>query len=845
MACPAPLRILPGTIGLALACAADAQVLPQEVEKLEITGSRVKRADVEGALPVTIISREDIEASGQATVAELIRDSPFTTTGNFRPQSGDSRQGTSEVNLRGLGGRRTLVLVDGHRLAKSAMAGGEYVDMNSIPLAAVERIEILTDGASAIYGSDALGGVVNIILRKNFEGLALTVGQTRVSAPIDGGDRAEASAVLGMVTDKGRILMGASATDREIIFARDDYYARDSVGASIYSNNYLRSGGSFLAPVPGGCTNPNFWLRPDRRCGYDFYRVSADEAALWTRGFFARGEYNVTAEWTAFLVSSVNRVTSFGRYAPVPGNVVIEPGSVAHPWHPAYPDPSLRERVGENETILLAHRFAAGGNRDNTQETNLYDTLIGAKGRLWGADVEFGLRKSTSDSSETGRGFVIEPLAREAIRTGAYNIFDPISTPRSVLDSFTHTTSRDGLFDNTEQYANATLDVLELAGGAARLFVGAEHRKEDYRDNYDSLSEGGAVIGSAGNSAAGSREVTSVGAELVLPVTRQLEVALAARREDYSDYGSDTAPKISFRFQPDRSFVMRGSLGKGFAAPTLWQINTKPSWTAEGVIDLRHCLADGNSREICESGETPVRVNTFVIANPELAAEHSTHLSFGGAWDATSFLSVKADFWKTRIEDIIVNLGAQEIADRDSGLNPLPIPSPLSITRDATGFITEIRAGYTNEGTLEQSGIDASVVVTASLGRYGQWRSELTWSRVLAVDHNGFRLEGDFSWPIDRAVLANRWMIGSFDTAWNVKLIGKHGDDLVGHAGSYVTHDVQLAYATPLKGLKVVAGAINVTAKMPPTVGGGVRWFNFSLYDGYGRQAYARLEMKF
>ena len=834
-------HVLATALALAFPCVAQAQPQPQEVEKLEITGSRVKRADVEGALPVTVITRQDIEASGQATVAELIRDSPFTTTGNFRPQSGFSQQGTSEVNLRGLGGRRTLVLVDGHRIAKAAMAGGEYVDMNSIPLAAVERIEILTDGASAIYGSDAVGGVVNIILRKNFEGLALTVGQTRVSAPIDGGDRDEASAVLGIVTDKGRILMGASATDREIIFTRDAYYTASDMGASSFSNNYLRASGSFLAPVPGGCTNPNFFLRGGR-CRYDFTRVAADEAALSTRGFFARGEYNVSADWTAFFASSVSRVTSFGRYAPVPGNVVIEPGSVAHPWHPSYPDPSLRELVGPDETILLSHRFAAGGTRDTVQEATVYDTLIGAKGRLWGADAEAGLRKSTSKAAETGRGFVIEPLAREAIRTGAYNIFDPISTPRSVLDSFTHTTSRDGFFDSTEQYANATFDLLEMAGGSARLFVAAEHRREDYRDTYDSLSEGAAVIGSSGNSAVGSRKVTSVGAELVLPITRQLEVALAARREDYSDYGSDTSPKVSFRYQPERGLVLRGSLGKGFAAPALWQSNIQPAWTAAGVVDLSHCLADGNTREFCEDGN-PVSVNTYVIANPELTAEHSTHLSLGGAWDVAPYLSVKADFWKTRIEDIIVYLDPQQIADRDSGRSLLPIPSPLSITRDATGFITEIRAGYTNEGTLEQSGVDASVVVTASMGRFGQWRSELTWSRAFAIDNNGVRLEGDLYWPIDRAVLANRWMIGSIDAAWNVKMVGKHGDDRNGHAGSYITHDVQLAWATPLKGLKVVAGAINVTAKMPPPVGG--RPFDFWLYDGYGRQAYFRLEMRF
>ena len=139
-------------------------------ERIEITGSRVKRAEAEGALPVTVIERAELEASGSTTVAEYIRSISFATAGNFRPQSGSSAQGFSEVNLRGLGGRRTLVLVDGRRIAKSPIVG-DSVDMNSIPLAAVERIEILTDGASAIYGSDAIGGVVNVILRKSFQGV--------------------------------------------------------------------------------------------------------------------------------------------------------------------------------------------------------------------------------------------------------------------------------------------------------------------------------------------------------------------------------------------------------------------------------------------------------------------------------------------------------------------------------------------------------------------------------------------------------------------------------------------------------------------------------------------------
>ncbi|RLM49155.1 TonB-dependent receptor, partial [Halobellus sp. Atlit-31R] len=134
-------------------------------QKVEVTGSRIKRAAAEGALPITVVTREQLEDSGAVTIAEFIRTSTFSSTGQFRPQSGSSAQAWSGANLRGLGSSRTLVLVDGRRVAKAPNVG-DAADMNSIPMAAVERIEILTDGASAIYGSEAIGGVINIILRK-------------------------------------------------------------------------------------------------------------------------------------------------------------------------------------------------------------------------------------------------------------------------------------------------------------------------------------------------------------------------------------------------------------------------------------------------------------------------------------------------------------------------------------------------------------------------------------------------------------------------------------------------------------------------------------------------------
>lgn len=145
------------------------------LDRVEVTGSRIKRVDIEGPLPISTISREDIDASGQISVAEVLRGTSFNTFGSWKPTSGFIAQSQSVVDLRGLGGERTLVLIDGRRVTQSpTYLGGVGTNLNTIPLAAVERIEILRDGASAIYGSDAIGGVVNIIMRKDYQGLHLS-----------------------------------------------------------------------------------------------------------------------------------------------------------------------------------------------------------------------------------------------------------------------------------------------------------------------------------------------------------------------------------------------------------------------------------------------------------------------------------------------------------------------------------------------------------------------------------------------------------------------------------------------------------------------------------------------
>src|SRR5690606_30514122 len=171
------------------------------LDRIEVTGSRIKRAEIEGTLPVIVLDRASIEASGDISVADFLRDTSFNTFGSYQSTSGSSGAGFSGISLRGLGEGRTLILVAGRRAPTAPMLG-QGQDLNSIPMAAVERVEILPSGASAIYGSDAIGGVVNIITRKDYEGVQATYGIGRPSNP--GGDTEEMSVLFGVSGERGR-----------------------------------------------------------------------------------------------------------------------------------------------------------------------------------------------------------------------------------------------------------------------------------------------------------------------------------------------------------------------------------------------------------------------------------------------------------------------------------------------------------------------------------------------------------------------------------------------------------------------------------------------------------------
>jgi iron complex outermembrane receptor protein len=849
--------------GLSLSNAALAQETEeaeaQVVEKIQVTGSRIKRADMEGALPVTVIDRAAIEFSGQTSVADLLRNTSFNSTGSFRPQSGSSAQGVSQINLRGLGASRSLVLVDGRRLARSPSTGATQ-DLNGIPAAAVERIEILTDGASAVYGSDAIGGVVNIITRKDFNGVELKIGAAQVD--VEGGDREEGSIIFGTSSDEGSMLGGVSWNSRDIIFARAfDWY---TPGGSFYSQNfrdYNRTDASWTR-IPGACDQGEFYTIPygpaitdsageNNRCGFNFASVSADEASTGNVGFFLNSRYEINDDWSIFSNMNISKSSSFGRYAPSLAFVDVDAASPNNPTNPDSPyyDPAFNHSiydtaadplVGSNSVSIL-HRFAGLGNRDNDVDNYLSDLLVAVEGDIDGVLVEFGVRRNKSRTYDVGRNYVVIPIAEEYMNAGTYLVGDLDRNSADVLNSMKATISRIGDYNQDEVFGSVQFDLFDMDGGTAVAIVGGEWRDIFYSDQYDSLSEGGVIGGSAGNSAGGTRQVKAAYVEAVFPIQDNLEVTTAARYDSYNDYGSDVSPKVSVRYNPIDELVLRASYGEGFRAPSLDILTQKESFSADSVRDPQHCLAVGLA-ETCSD-----QIDAYVIANPFLESETSTQYAFGIAYEAAEWVDFSLDYFNIEIDNRIKAFSSGELVNLVNTNQSLP--AGMSVARNQFGEIERITRGFGNQGTLETAGLDLNLNTRFDFNEMGALRSNLSMSYTAKYEVDGAD-QLDFSaFPAYRGVLSNVYSIGDFDIAWNMNIIGDtarlSGAEYL-PVSTWITNDVNVSYNAPWGG-KVTVGSNNIGGKAPilGTDPDGSREYNFSLYDGYGRIVYARYTQSF
>ena len=844
-------------LGALIAPSVFAQQAASTDNQLVITGSRLKTAATEGASPVTIIDRTAIEASGQISVAELLRDSNFSSFGNTKPQSGNSAQALSDIDLRGLGSSRTLVLVDGRRISKAPFTGSVQ-DLNQIPLAAVERVEILTDGASAIYGTDAIGGVVNVITRKNFNGVQFNYGSGNPS--IVGGDTKEMSLLMGTSGSIGRLFAGASLNKREMIYTRHQA-GGDVLGISSFGNNYQKLNASGAPsgtrlPVPlFACNQGDFFnTNPgsaSNSCSFNFNASAANEAAIGNKSLFVNGEFNVNDDWTVYSSMSASNIDSFGRYAATPVAITLAPTSPAYlAITGATPGLAAASPLG----LGIRHRMAAAGSRDTSTDSLVSSFMAGTRGTVLGdVNLDAGVRFEKYKYTELGRGYIVRPLLEASVnKVGGYNILDPFGNSAEVLNSVKATLARESIWDSQETFATVSKPLFKIDGRNVMALVGFEARTEKYSDQYDPQSEAGIIEGSAGNSSAGSRDVVSSFFEVSLPVLKDLELNVAARRDTYKNGpgGNATAnsPKLSARWQPMKTLTIRGSVSEGFRVPTLDILTQKPSYSADSITDNATCQSYGLTLTQCTNwggvaGAKPsIQIDGTVIANGLLGPETSNQKSFGVIFKPLDWISLTADAYNISIENRIANISAQTVINRT--INPTlgPLPPAFKVTRDsATGAITSVVRGAVNEGTVDTNGYDLSAKTDFKLGDMGKLQNLFQFSNINSYTINdGENLIGYQGNPGKRWSLTNMWTYQRVQTALSFNHIAAQNLDETTATKSYMTSNLSVTYRHPTKTTFSV-GVRNLEGKLPELIGYDGRPWNFGLYDGLGRQVYFRL----
>jgi iron complex outermembrane receptor protein len=832
-----------------------------KVERIEVTGSRIKRSDLEGASPITTITTEDMKMEGNFTVADALRNSNLNSFGSFSERSGSSAQSQATINLRGAGSSRTLVLIDGKRFPGSPTLGGASANLNAIPMAAVERIDILTDGASSTYGSDAIAGVVNIIMKKNYQGIEFNVGGG--SRDQDGGlTSKEFSVVAGYQMDKGNITFAFDHQDRQGISDADRSYTAASMtdfngdgeiqaydetsgwsiyGATVAAPDFSTAQASLLCDdleaeygsnVFQTVAADNDWSPGSTYCMYAFANVSYNKASIDRNTVYVDANYEVAEDVEWFGRVMVTQNSSFGRYAPP-----------AAAWNSMAAD-NPNNPFGEETTGYF--RWVGIGTRDGYVDDYNQDYLTGLRGTISAlndAEWEVYYHHNIADNKSVGQYY----LSYSGL---AYNQANDIDLGSEAgINNMKATTLTTGKATFDQYSAGLGFDAFELPGGAVAHYVGMEYFDQQFSEVYDAQSEAGLVGGSAGNSSGGDRQVWAMFYEAVLPLTDDIELNLAARYDDYSDFGDNVAPKASVRWQALDNVVVRASYSEAFRAPSLSQLYAATTFSAETGTDYPFCTSTGVADADCASKQ----YDTYISANSNLGPETSEYINLGVAWDIVDDIGLKVDYFNLNIDDVISQRSITNVM-RGVAAGTLAETDTFYVERAPTtdgtlGRALEIGTGYGNTDKLEITGIDVALNAKfeTSIGDIGfNWTNSFVLDYIQEVE-GGQAAEDIAGWngsPDYKSNFTTNYMLGDHSFSWNINYTGStYETDDTGHLDSWLIHNLSYVYDAGNYG-SVLLGINNLTDEDPVLTSTG-QYDNPDLYNNYGREYRASYTLKF
>ncbi|MDE0693063.1 MAG: TonB-dependent receptor [Gammaproteobacteria bacterium] len=842
----------------------DAPGASEEVEEMIVTGSRIRRAVDDSPSPVTVIERAEIEMTGLESVADVLRSTTYNSFGSFRERSGTSFGQIALIDLRGLGPDRTAVLVNGRRVPGNPFTGSASVDLNSIPLSAIERIEILTDSASAIYGTDALGGVVNVILRDDYEGVEMKFGAANPQRA--GAEEDNLSFSWGSAGEKGNLLFTAEWFTRNPIFDGDRDYSKvdvrdpgdgtrpnlgvDTTGVSAGGNTAFHPWfaaaeaiGDCPMDVYAGIVEDPFGI-PGTACGFGYADISAQTGGLDRISTFLTGSYEWTPGHELFMDNRYSRISSFGRYAPAVGFFSVPHDSPHNPFDTSlasYP----KDANGVPLDFSVFHRFVAHGPRDDDTVRYEFDTAVGGRGSFEFANpinYEAYARFYRYEGAEEGETYILQSQVELEVEAGNYDLTNPFSRDPvnlAAVGRMGATLFRDILTDYTS--AGVTFDgfAWNLPAGPIGWAAGAETASEEYMDDYDSYREAGNILGSAGNSSGGDRSRSAIFGEVSIPVLDNLEASVAGRFDSYDDFGDAFSPQVAVRYSPFQMLVLRASWGEGFKAPNLTELYQSRSQSFNDTTDVFRCAAIGI--DPCPTNQ----VENFTGGNPDLDAETAESFNLGIVVQPLESLSFSIDAYQITIEDSVAQLGIGTVLRLEQEGR---LPSGVAVRRGAPtqagdpGALVSIDRVFANLAIQDVSGYDLRAQYDWETADWGRLAFNLTISRIEAyeftpspgedvVDLVG--LEGN---PQHRAIFNVQWDFDRYTVAYYLRVIDEHEGAGNGMYERHFSQDITAATLLPWGG-ELTLGIRNLMDEDPAydLVNGYDDSFVLPLYDVAGR----------
>ncbi|MEL1263326.1 TonB-dependent receptor [Pseudoxanthomonas putridarboris] len=710
-------------IALALVSSfAAAQTAPDSEGKtlatVVVTGSNIKRSDSEGPNPVQVIDRQQLERSGKQTVADVLR-SISANTGNAYNETYNNgwAAGSAGIGLRGLSQKNTLVLLNGRRLANNGFPQGglsdTFVNLNALPLVAVERIEVLKDGASAVYGSDAVAGVVNIITRQNFEGLEIG-GSTGTST--EGGLDQNRFKLVGGVGDL--------EADRFNVLYSFEYFQRDRLNqderdltkSGIYSdkpggtwNGWSAKGARFLtgtgASVPlldanGNCPAGTVLTasapidgRAGDTCAFNLAPYTTLIPGTERYQAYVNGTFRISDRTEAFAEAIYSQIRGDSIFGSSPyftlegGRFALNPDTgLAEPVPAILPAANPYNPYGVDTPI--EYTFFNLGRSDKISRSRFYRVLGGVRGRTDRWDWESAVFTSRSRERETvTAGFANRYALADALADGSYNLHDPAATPQSVLDAINLRTVRPAESELNGIDAKVSGQLFDLPAGSVGFAAGAEWRQEKLESRNPWQIDAGLQIRPAIAAVDGERKVSALYAEFNVPLASTLELQLAGRGDHYSDFGNAFSPKASLRWQPFDALLVRAAASRGFRAPSL-------SENADSTNISYGAVVDPYDPDLPNSTQRPT---FFTVGNSDLDPERTHSYNVGIVLSPWADTSLSVDYYRIELDNLIGTNNTTAIVNRND---------PSEVIRDEDGKLVAIRNRYQNLSELKTSGFD-------------------------------------------------------------------------------------------------------------------------------------------